>query len=92
VRGLPLNPTLPGGGLVFELWRHEDGRFFVRAYYITQTLDQMRDLAALGPESPPSIAPIFMPGCGTAGPGFEAPFERVEARWRQLIDPRFVTR
>ncbi len=90
VDGLPMNPTLPGGALVFELWQHGDGRSFIRTYYMTQTLDQLRNAAPLSLASPPAIAPVFIPGASTTGTGYEAPLEVFAARMRQAIDPRFV--
>jgi 4-phytase/acid phosphatase len=88
---MPMNPMLPGGALVFELWQHHaDARFFVRTYYMTQTLDQLRTAVPLTLESPPAIAAVFVPGCSTTGLGYEAPLEQFAARWRQAIDPRFV--
>jgi len=90
VDSLPMSPALPGGALVFELWRHPDARFFVRTSYMTQTLEQLRAAAPLTLASPPAIAPVFIPGCSTSGPDYEAPLEQFAARWRQAIDPRFV--
>lgn len=91
VDSLPLSPALPGGALVFELWRHADGEDYVRTYYMTQTLDQMRTAAPLSLTTPPAIAPVFVPGCSTAGPGYEAPLGRFAVRLRQVIDPQFVS-
>jgi 4-phytase/acid phosphatase len=89
--GTQLNPALLGGALVFELrQRRSDGQFFVRANYVSPTLEQTRELAALTPENPPAIAPIFIPGCGEAGAGFDAPLEQFEALLRQVIDPQFT--
>ena len=39
--GLPDNDALPAGALVFELWKRDSGSF-VRVYYVTQGLLQMR--------------------------------------------------
>ena len=89
--GTQPNPLLPGGALVFELrQRRTDHRFTVRTYYVSQTLDQMRNLEPLTLQNPPAIAPIFVPGCSDAGPGYEAPLDRFEALLRRVIDPEFV--
>ena len=61
--GYQRDDTPPGGSLVFRLWKHTDATYTVDALYIAQTLNQMRDLAALGPASPPSIASLFMQSC-----------------------------
>jgi len=89
--GTQMNPVLPGGAMIFELrQRHQDGKFVVRAYYASQTLDQMRALTPLTLENPPAVAPIFIPGCSEAGPGFDAPLSRFEDLLHRVIDPEFV--
>jgi 4-phytase / acid phosphatase len=89
--GTQMNPVLPGSALVFELrQRHTDAQYFVRAYYVSETLDQMRELTPLTLEHPPLSAPIFIPGCSEAGPGFDAPYSRFEELLHRVIDPEFV--
>ena len=89
--GTAENPVLPGGALVLELrQRKADGACFVRISYMGQTLDQIRNLTPLSAQTPPGIAPIFIPGCSTAAPGFDAPLEKFEALLRRVIDPKFV--
>jgi 4-phytase / acid phosphatase len=59
--------TPPGSALVFEL--HEDAqshRQFVKAFFITQTLDQMRNSTSLSLASPPARVPLFLPGCSSS--------------------------
>jgi 4-phytase/acid phosphatase len=59
--------TTPGGALVFELWRARGtGNYFVRTYFTTQTLEQMRFSTPLTLENPPQRVPVFLPGCGSA--------------------------
>ncbi len=92
VDGLPDSPTLPGGALVFELWQHlSDQRYFVRAYYISQTLDQMRSSQKLTIQSPPAIAPLFIPGCSGSETDFDAPLAQFQAQLERVIDPAFIT-
>ena len=89
--GTQLNPVLPGGALVFELrQRRADDRFVVRAYYVSQTLEQIRNLTPLSLEAPPAIAPIFIPGCSEAGPGFDVPLDKFETLLQRVVDPKFV--
>ncbi len=89
--GTQPNPVLPGGALVFELrQRRQNHQFTVRAYYLSQTLEQMRALDPLTPKNPPARAPIFLPGCSEAGPGFDAPLGRFDELLRRVIDPGFV--
>ncbi len=86
------NPVLLGGALVFELReRQRDHQFFVRVEYVAPTLEQSRNLTPFSPENPPATAPIFIPGCSAASPGFDAPLARFEALVQRAIDPRFVT-
>lgn len=56
--------TPPGASLVFELW-HSRGKNadFVRVFYTSQTLEQMRSETALTPMNPPVRVPLFVPGC-----------------------------
>jgi 4-phytase/acid phosphatase len=90
--GTQVNPVLPGGALVFELWRRggpqED--FYVRTSYVAQTLDQQRDAASLSLGNPPALAPIFIPGCGGVGPSFDAPLKAFVRQARRVIDPAFI--
>jgi len=92
IDGSQMNPTLPGSALVIELWRHggKDGPFFVRTTYVSQTLDQMRESAPLSLEHPPALAPIFVPGCSGAGPGYDAPLAAFVRQARRVIDPAFI--
>jgi len=91
VAGTQMNPTLPGGALVFELWKRsgQDG-FFVRTSYVTQTLDQQREATPLSMDSPPARAPIFVPGCGGPAPNFDAPLASFVRQARKEIDPAFI--
>jgi 4-phytase/acid phosphatase len=59
--------TPPGSALVFEL--HEDAqshRQFVKTFFMTQTLDQMRNTTPLSLASPPARVPLFLPGCSSS--------------------------
>jgi 4-phytase/acid phosphatase len=89
--GTQRNPVLLGGALVFELREQpRDHQFFVRAYYVSPTLEQTRALDPLTLEHPPAVAPIFIPDCSNATPGFDAPLPRFEALLRRVIDPQLV--
>jgi 4-phytase/acid phosphatase len=92
VPGTQGNPTLPGGALVFELWKRggPDGAYFVRTSYVAQTLEQMREATSLSLESPPARSPIFIPGCGGPGPDFDAPLASFVRQARKVIDPKFI--
>lgn len=59
--------TPPGGALVFELWQPAAGsEDFVRVYYTTQALEQMRSSTVLTSQNPPARVPVFIPACSRA--------------------------
>ena len=63
--------TPPGGALVFELrQRPGNSTYAVSAYYMAQTLDQMRNGASLTVGNPPARANIFIPGCSKSDSSF----------------------
>jgi 4-phytase / acid phosphatase len=92
VGGTQMNPMLPGGALVFELWRRggPQGSFFVRTSYVSQTLAQLREATPLTLDSPPARSPVFIPGCGGRGPYFDAPLASFVRQARKVIDPSFI--
>lgn len=92
IPGTQANPVLPGGALVFELWRRagQQDAFYVRTSYVAQTLDQMREASPLSLNDPPARSPIFIPGCGGEGPNFDAPLASFVRMARRVINPAFV--
>lgn len=92
VPGTQMDPSLPGGALVFELWKRggQDNAFYVRASYVAQTLDQMHDANPLSSENPPARSPIFVPGCSGKGPDFDSPLPAFVRQARRVIDPAFI--
>jgi 4-phytase / acid phosphatase len=91
--GFQMNESPPGGALVFELWRRvRSNSYFVRAYYVSQTLEQMRNLRPLSLKSPPSRVGIFIPGCSTSGPGYECPLGKFREVVMRAVVPQFVAR
>ena len=86
--GYQANVAAPGGALVFELRQSQrTGEYIVRASYITQTMDQLRNRTALNGEFPPAIAPVFIPGCSIGNATFDCPLEGFVRMARQVIDP-----
>jgi 4-phytase/acid phosphatase len=66
-----INATPPGSALVFELVHNtRTNADTVRAFFIAQTLDQIRNLTPLTGAEKPSIAPIFIPGCSGPAPDY----------------------
>jgi len=91
IPGSQMDPTFPGGALVFELWKHGgQDSYFIRVSYVAQTLDQMRDGSPLNADNPPARAPIYIPGCSGPGPGYDAPLASFVRQARKVIDPSFI--
>ncbi|MCY1646593.1 histidine-type phosphatase [Caulobacter sp. SL161] len=76
--GYQPNQIQPGGALVFERWRRDDGVRVVRVRFTGQSLSQLRKMTALDAKTPPLSAPVFMQGCGTAAPAFDCRLEDFE--------------
>jgi 4-phytase / acid phosphatase len=89
--GYQTNDPVPGGALVFELWRSADTKqFSVRTYYTAQSLEQMRLAVPLTISAPPLRAPVFVPGCSTASEGFDCSWADFQRTVSAAIDPAFV--
>jgi len=92
VAGTQLNPTLPGGALVIELWMRsgQPDSFYIQASYVAQTLDQMREATPISLDSPPAVAPIFVPGSSGSDHDFSSPLPAFVRQARKVIDPSFI--
>jgi len=78
-----------GGALVLELRQSQStGEFLVRASYVAQTLDQLRNQTALTLSIPPAIAPVFIPGCSAENDTFDCPLGKLMGLAKQVIDPQ----
>ncbi len=87
-----LNATPPGSALVFEVHgNQETGAATVRVLFISQTLDQIRELRPLTGTEQPSIAPVFVPGCSGPGPAYACPVQDFADYVDSMIDARFVS-
>lgn len=84
----PADPTSTGGALVFEL-RHyaKSGQYKVRAYYVSQSMEQMRHGDALDLNHPPVMAPIYIPGCSTSSATFDCPLDQFAALVKRTTEP-----
>jgi 4-phytase/acid phosphatase len=93
IPGTQANPLLPGGALVFELWKHpgETGTYFLKVSYVAQTFDQMREATAGSPAAVPIRCPIFVPDCSGAGPDHDASLASFVLHARRAIAPAFIT-
>jgi 4-phytase/acid phosphatase len=87
----PSNFCAPSGTLAFQLRQSQSsGEYIVRAVYIAQTLEQLRNQTALTLDAPPAIAPLFIPGCSVGNATFDCPLERFVRIASQVIDPQSV--
>jgi 4-phytase/acid phosphatase len=79
----------PGGAIVFQLRQSQStGEYIVRASYIAQTLDQLRNLTPLTLAAPPASAPVFIPGCSVGNATFDCPLGSLVRLANQAIDPQ----
>lgn len=85
--GYQPNQIQPGGALVFERWLRADGVQVIRTRFTGQSLGQLRAATPLTLAAPPLSAPVFIPGCGTAAPGFDCPIDRLDAVVKSAIAP-----
>jgi 4-phytase/acid phosphatase len=82
----PAGPASVGGALVFELRQHGgDDRYDVRAYYVSQSMEQLRNGIELDAAHPPEIAPVFIPGCSRSEPGYDCPLGRFATMVTQAL-------
>ena len=89
--GYQADACAPGGALVFELRQSQStGEYLVRALYITQTMEQLRNLTVLTLDTPPAVAPVFIPGCSIRNATFDCPLDRFVEVSKQVIDPHSV--
>jgi 4-phytase/acid phosphatase len=87
--GYQPDDTPPGSALVFSLWREAGtGQYSLKLRYAAQSLDQMRDAAALSLTSPPEGQDVALPGCAASG----CPWETARRVMEQAIDSAFVER
>ena len=83
VPSYPRDDPPPGGALGFEVLADAQGKRFVRAFYRSQTMDQVRELQPLSAANAPSYEYLPIPGCASLCPMAE--FESmVRAR---LVEP-----
>jgi len=62
-------------------------QYFVRASYIAETMDQLRNQTALTLDAPPAIAPVFIPGCSIRDVTFDCAFLDFVEVARRAMDP-----
>ncbi len=86
--GYQADTCAPGGALIFELRQSQTtGEYIVRASYVSQTMDQLRNQSVLTLAAPPASAPVFIPGCSVRNATFDCPLARFVGIANQVIDP-----
>jgi 4-phytase/acid phosphatase len=91
VPGQVPDDTPPESALVFSLWREgAGGEWFVKLEFVTPSLDQMRHLEKLTPDSPPARVPVAIPSCGSPRADGGCPWQAFRAAIQKAIDPKFT--
>ena len=89
--GYQADVCAPSGALVFELRQSQrTGAYIVRASYVAQTMDQLRNRTALTPDAPPASAPVFIPGCSVRNATFDCPLGTFVELEKHAVDPQSV--
>jgi 4-phytase / acid phosphatase len=90
--GYQPDDTPPGGALVFSIWqRPRTADYFVRAQYLAQTPEQMRDTTPLTLTAPPPEDDVSIPGCGSTAVSSGCSWDVFTKVIERAIDPRFVS-
>jgi 4-phytase/acid phosphatase len=81
--------TPPGGALVFELWQNARSKAqSVRVYYVSQTLEQMRNSTSLSLANPPERVAVYLPDC--SGADTSCSWSAFKQTMQRTIDTSFV--
>ena len=81
----------PGGAIVFELRQNNaDNSYVVRTYYATATMDQQHDTVPLSLQTPPAIAPIFIPNASSNTPYFDSPLSTFTSVMMSALNTKFT--
>ncbi|MFZ3046041.1 MAG: hypothetical protein WA151_09020 [Desulfatirhabdiaceae bacterium] len=81
----------PGGALVFQLRQRKNSQeYLVRAYYIAQTFDQLRNLTPLTLENPPAMMQLLIPGGSKSGTDLDVNFITFQRLLMEAINPEYV--
>lgn len=76
----------PASSLVFERWRDGHGARFLRIYFQSQSLDQIRQLTPPGPEEPLLVTEWQDKGCRRTSVGVLCPLDTSLKRMEQAGD------
>ena len=82
----PAGNIPPGGSLVFERWRDDHQQRFIRIYFQSQGLDQLRQLTPLSLSNPPLLTELKFDGCHQTPVGTLCPYDISLQRIKKNID------
>ncbi len=86
--GYQQNFCAPGGAVVLQLRQSQStGEYIIRASYVAQTLDQLRNQTALTLDAPPAISPVFIPNCSIGNATFDCSLGKFVELAKEAIDP-----
>lgn len=81
----------PGGSLVFELRQViSNGEYIVRAYFTSQTFDQLRNLTPLTADVPPATMQLLIPGGSQSPANLDVSFATFRKLVNKAINPYYV--
>ena len=81
----------PGGALVFELRQSKKTKeYLVRAFYIAQTFDQLRNLTPLTLEEPPATMQLTVPGGSNSTTDLDVKFATFKKLLTEAIGQKYV--
>ncbi len=81
----------PGGALVFELRQSiKSKQYLVRAFYIAQTFDQLRNLTPLTLEEPPAKMQLTIPGGSNSATDLDVKFATFKKLLTEAIGQKYV--
>ncbi|WLS78042.1 histidine-type phosphatase [Erwinia pyri] len=81
----------PAASLVFERWQSSHGERFLRIYFQSQSLDQIRQLTPPGPQAPLLVTEWQGKGCRVTSVGTLCPFDTALQQIEKNIDPPDVS-
>ena len=89
--GYQADVCAPGGAIVLELRQSRStAEYIVRASYVSQTMDQLRNRTPLTLSSPPARAPVFIPGCSVHNATFDCSLSDFVSVAKRAVDSTSV--
>ena len=83
--------SAPGGALVFELRQARSTKeYLVRAFYTSQTFDQLRNLTPLTLQNPPASMQLLIPGGSNSATDLDVRFDTFQKLLKEAINPEYV--